>query len=233
MHKEKKILGLVPARGGSKGLPRKNIARVLEKPLIAWTIEEALKSAYIDKVAVSTDDQEIVSIASQYGAEVPFVRPVQLATDTAEMVDVVLHAADFFKARGEEYDIVALLQPTSPLRKVIDIDSSIEMLFDKNAAAIVSVCEAEHHPYKTNVLPANLCMKDFIRREIKSFNRQNYPVFYRLSGVTYTAYIDYIRKNRSFFGAETFAQIVPIERSIDIDRAIDLAVAEAIMRAHL
>jgi len=138
MYKDKKILALIPARGGSKGLPRKNIKPLLGKPLIAWTIEQSLASKYLDKVVVSTEDKEIAEISKKYGAEVPFIRPKELAKDDTPSIDVVLHAIDFLEKK-ELFNIIVLLQPTSPLRTISDIDNSIEFLFSKNAQAIISV----------------------------------------------------------------------------------------------
>ncbi|CEO88250.1 acylneuraminate cytidylyltransferase family protein [Syntrophaceticus schinkii] len=126
MYKGKKILGLIPARGGSKGLPGKNIKPLCGKPLIAWAIEQGLASKYLDKVIVSTDDEEIAKVSRSFGAEVPFMRPGELATDAAKTIDVVVHALEFLKQRGGlEFDYLALLEPTSPLRKNGDIDKSI------------------------------------------------------------------------------------------------------------
>ena len=232
MYKKKSILGLIPARGGSKGIFRKNIKLLLGKPLIAWTIEQTKKSRYIDKVIVSTDDKEIAKISERYGAEVPFMRPKGLATDKAKCLDVVLHAIDFMEEKGEVYDILMLLQPTSPLRAGEDIDNAIKLLFNKNANAIISICEMEHHPYKANTLPPNGCMKKFIKKENLNKNRQELDVFYRENGAIYLAYCDYIRKQRSFFGEKTFAYLMPIGRSIDIDSGIDLKLVEVLKKGR-
>ena len=232
MYKGKNILGLIPARGGSKGLPRKNIKPLLGKPLIAWTIEQALASKYLDRVVVSTDDKEIAEISKKYGAEVPFMRPKELAKDNAKGIDVVLHAIDWLKENDnrKQYDLIILLQPTSPLRTTEDIDKAIELLFLKEAKAIVSVCEVDHHPLWANTLPEDGSMKDFIRREVMNKNRQELPIFYRLNGAIYLAYCDYIKKQKSFFGEKTFAYIMPRERSVDIDDEIDLKLAEILIK---
>jgi len=229
MYKEKTILGLIPARGGSKGLPRKNIRPLLGKPLIAWTIEQALASKYLDMVIVSTDDEKIAEISRKYGAELPFMRPKKLATDEARGIDVVLHAMDQIEENDKPYDLLILLQPTSPLRTSEDIDKAIELLFLKKAQTIVSVCEVDHHPYWSNILPKNGCMKDFIKAEIMNKNRQELPVFYRLNGAIYLAYWDYLKEQKSFLGKETFAYIMLQERSIDINKEIDFKLAEALM----
>ena len=232
MYESKKIIALIPARGGSKGLPRKNIKPLLGKPLIAWTIEQALASKYLDKILVSTDDSEIAKISKNYGAEVPFMRPKELAEDNAKGIDVVLHTIDWLEENDQrkQYDLLMLLQPTSPLRKSEDIDNAIELLFLKEAKAIVSVCEVDHHPLWANTLPENGCMKNFIRKEIMNKNRQELPVYYRLNGAIYLAYCNYIKKCRSFIGKKTFAYIMPKSRSVDIDDEIDFKLVEILIK---
>jgi len=232
MYKGKNILGLIPARGGSKGLPGKNIKPLLGKPLIAWTIGQALASKYLDRVVVSTDNEGIAEISKKYGADVPFIRPKELAEDNAKGIDVVLHAIDWLKKsdRRKQYDLLMLLQPTSPLRKSEDIDKAIELLFLKKAKAIVSVCEVNHHPLWVNTLSEDGCMKDFIRKEIMNKNRQELPVFYRLNGAIYLAYCNYIKEQKSFISNETFAYIMPREMSIDIDSKVDFKLAEILIK---
>lgn len=228
----KKIIGIIPARGGSKGLPRKNILPLLGKPLIAWTIEQANSSKYLEKVFVSTDDEEIAKISKNYGAEVPFIRPKELATDDAKGVDVVMHAIEWLEMNNNFYDLIMLLQPTSPLRTTEDIDNTIELLFSKKAKAIISVCEAEHHPSWTNILPPDDCMKNFLRPEIMNKNRQELPIFYRLNGAIYLAYCCYLKTLRSFFGEETYAYKMHRGSSIDIDNDVDFKFAEFLLEKY-
>jgi len=232
LYKGENILGLIPSRGGSKGLPRKNIKPLLGKPLIAWTIEQALTSKYLDSVVVSTDDEEIAEISKKYGADVPFMRPKELAEDNAKGIDVVLHAMDWVKENDtrKQYDLLMLLQPTSPLRISEDIDKAIELLFLKEAKAIVSVCEVDHHPLWANILPEDGCMKNFIRKEIMNKNRQELPIFYRLNGAIYLSYCNYIKERKSFFGKDTFAYIMPKSRSVDIDDEIDFKLVEILIK---
>jgi CMP-N,N'-diacetyllegionaminic acid synthase len=224
--KEKKIIALIPARGGSKGLPRKNILPFVGKPLIAWTIEQAIASNCLARVIVSTDDDEIAEVAKKYRADVPFIRPKELATDDATASDVISHAVDYLLKHDGPFDILLLLQPTSPLRTSQDIDNAIALLFAKKAKAVVSVCEAEHHPYWSNTLPEDGCMKDFIRPDIMHKNRQELPAFYRINGAIYLTYCDYLQETKSFFGKKTYAYIMPLERSIDIDTKVDFRLAE-------
>lgn len=233
MYKGKKILGLIPARSGSKGLPQKNILPLLGKPLIAWTIEQALASKYLDKVIVSTDNEEIAEIAKKYGAKVPFMRPKELASDDAKSIDVITHAIDWFEVNNDFNELVMLLQPTSPLRTSGDIESAIELLFSRKAQSIVSVCEVDHHPYWANILPVDGCMKDFLRQEYANRNRQELPVFYRLNGAIYLACCNYLKIQKNYFGNETYAYIMPRERSIDIDNEIDFKFAEYLLQRAL
>jgi CMP-N-acetylneuraminic acid synthetase len=149
----KNLLAIIPARGGSKRLPRKNILDLVEKPLISWTIEAALGSKYIDRTIVSTDSQEIADISKKYGADVPFMRSIDLANDESTSIDVVLNLLKKLEEVGELYDYIILLQPTSPLRTTQHIDESVELLQLTNSDAVISVCEAEHSPLWCNVIP--------------------------------------------------------------------------------
>ena len=225
MYQRKKVLAIIPARGGSKRLPRKNILDLNGKPLIAWTIEAALKSKYIDKTIVSTDDKEIADISTKYGAEVPFIRPAHLSTDTASSIDVVFHAVEFLKKNNEQYDIVILLQPTSPLRTTKDINKALEMLNNKTKA-VISVCETDHSPLWSNTLPEDHSMKDFIRPEMRNMRSQDLPKYYRLNGALFISEIDYLFLNSGFYGENTKAFIMPQGRSVDIDTKEDWVHAE-------
>lgn len=230
MYKNKKILALIPARGGSKGIPRKNIKPLLGKPLIAWTIEQGKRSKYIDRIIISTEDEEIAEISKKYGAQAPFLRPKELATDETKGIDVVLHTIEWMKRNNESFDLIMLLQPVSPLRTSEDIDKAVELLFSKNAMAIISVCEVDHHPYWVNRLPENGCMENFLKPEVMNKGRQELTTFYRLNGAIYLAYCDYIAKQKGFFGNESFAYIMPKERSVDIDDEMDFILAEFLMK---
>lgn len=230
MYKNKKILALIPARGGSKGLPGKNIKPLMGEPLIVWTIRQAKNSRYIDNIIVSTDDEEIAEISKKYKAQVPFLRPKELATDDAKSIDAVLHTIGWMKKNNKSFDLIVLLQCTSPFRISEDIDRAIELLFFKKAQAIVSVCKTKHHPYCANKLRENGCMKDFLKPEVINKNRQELPNFYRINGAIYLAYCDYIQKQKSFFSDNTFAYVMPQERSLDIDDEIDFIFAEALAK---
>ena len=224
-----KILYIIPARAGSKGLPGKNIRLLGGKPLIAHSIEAAKASAFKGIVLVSTDSEEIALIGKKFGAEVPFIRPAELSTDSACTVDVLLHAINFYKLQHVFFDYIVLLQPTSPLRTSLDIDTAFQLLAEKNAHAVVTVCESEHHPAWSNVLPENGSMKNFLREEIKGKNRQQLPKSYRLNGAVYISKTDVLEEQKGFIHDGTVACIMPSDRSVDIDNEIDFKLAELLM----
>ena len=218
----KSVLAIIPARGGSKGLPGKNIKELCDKPLIAWTIEQAKSCSDINRIVVSTDDREIAEVAEKYGAEVPFIRPAELANDIATSIDVIFHAINWLKEyKDYRPEYILLLQPTSPLRTREDIDGAIRMLKEKKAQAVVSVCETDHHPWGSNILPEDGNMKDFIRPDILNKRRQDLPVFHELNGAIYLADTDYLHEYNGFLGPDTFAYKMSKERSVDIDSDLD------------
>jgi len=225
MYKGRKILALIPARSESKRLPGKNIKMLAKRPLIAWTIEHAMLSDYVDKIVVSTDDRKIADISERYGAEAPFLRPRKLATDKATSIDVLLHSLDWLKKNKEFYDIVVFLQPTSPLRTGRDIDRAIRLFFSKKAKAVVSVCGVGHSVLWSDTLPKNGCMKDFMKNK-----QDKHKKYYMLNGAIYLVCVDFMRNNRTFLGAKTFAYMMPRERSIDIDNKVDFLVAESLLK---
>jgi len=231
MYNNKKVLAIIPARGGSKRLPGKNIMDLNGKPLIAWTIEAAKKSQYIDKLIVSTDDEKISTISKKYGAEVPFIRPKELSSDTANSIDVIFHAINFYKEKSIEFEYILLLQPTSPLRITKDIDNAFKMI-SNDTKALVSVCETEHSPLWSNTLPDDLSMKDFIRPKIKNKRSQDLPKYYRLNGAIYISKIEYLKENNGFLGKNTKAFIMPQERSVDIDSEVDYEICKIIINKY-
>ena len=223
----KKVLGIIPARGQSKGLPDKNIKELAGEPLIAWTIEEVNKCNIIDKAIISTDSERIADIAKKYGGDVPFLRPKKIATDAAKGVDVIFHAISLYE---KEFDIIAYFQPTSPLRKEKNIKEAFKLFADKNAKAVISVCKSDHSPLWANTLPEDGNMKDFISSEIKNKNRQEIVNYYRLNGAIYISYISYFKKNRGFYGSRTYAYIMSKINSVDIDDIIDFKFAEFLIK---
>jgi len=225
MHQNKTFLAIIPARGGSKRLPRKNILALNGKPLIAWTIDAALKSRYLDKVVVTSDDDEILEIAKQYGSQI-IKRPEEFSNDTATSFSAVKHTLEQY----EPYDYIVLLQPTSPLRTEEDIDRSIEFLFEKEGNAVISVCETDHSPLWTNTLPENNSMENFLCDEIKNSRSQDLETYYRLNGAIYICKTENLLQEESFFLEEkTFAYVMNRENSVDIDEELDFKLVEIII----
>ncbi|GAB1536514.1 acylneuraminate cytidylyltransferase family protein [Geovibrio sp. ADMFC3] len=231
MFQNKSFLAIIPARGGSKRLPNKNILELAGKPLIAWTIEAALKSRYIDEVMVTTDEDVIIDIAERFGAAVPFKRPPELSSDTAGRTEVITHALDFYKTElKKSYDYIIYLQPTSPLRTAEHIDYAVAYMFEKKADAVISVCEVEHPVHWSGVLPNSMDMSRFLSDVAVNSRSQDLPVYYRLNGAIYICDTDKYRKNGCVFLKENiFAYVMPQEASIDIDTLMDFKIAEVFM----
>lgn len=229
MFKNFSIVGIIPARKGSRGLPGKNVKMLAGKPLIAWTAEQASQSRYLDRVIVTTDDAGIARIASGYGAQAPFLRPEKLATSTAKMADVLLHAVEYLRKQGYNYKFIVLLQPTSPLRGAPDIDRAIELFFRKKAGAVVSVCECEHHPRWSYPLSAGGKISGSRASAAAAANRQELPRLYRPNGAVYVAETNYLKKHNGFLGGRTYGYVMPQERSVDIDNIMDFKFAEFLM----
>ena len=221
MLKNKTFLAIIPARGGSKRLPRKNILNLCGKPLISWSIEAGLKSKYIDKVVVSSDDTEILNISNELKVQV-IKRPDELASDTSTSFDAVKHAIDNL----ESYEYILLLQPTSPLRNENHIDKAIEILEEKNADAVVSVCEMNHNLLLSNTLDDSLSMEGFISDNLLNNRSQDLKKHYRLNGAIYLCKTDKLLKEKSFFLKKNiFAYVMNSNNSIDIDRKEDFELA--------
>ncbi|MCU1800325.1 cytidylyltransferase domain-containing protein [Pectobacterium parvum] len=216
---KKSTLAIIPARGGSKRLPRKNVKLLHGKPLIAWTIDAALAAKTIDDVIVSTDDGEIASIARQYGAQVPFIRPASLASDTSTTEDVIRHAVDFMSVKNN-YDKVIILQPTSPLRTAENIDEANLFFDSQNANAVVSVTECEHNPNWINGIDATYSLEGFM--DAKNFRKGK---FYRLNGAMYIIKKELSSDFSVFYKKESFAYIMSNKCSVDIDTEIDFEYA--------
>jgi CMP-N,N'-diacetyllegionaminic acid synthase len=222
MYKSKTFLAIIPARGGSKRLPRKNILNLAGKPLIAWSIEAGLNSEYIDKVIVTSDDDEILEISRKFGADI-IKRPDELASDTATTFDAIKHTID----NCEKYDYIVLLQPTSPLRNEKHIDDAIELLESQNADAIISVCEMDHSPLWSNILPKDLSMKNFLREEVLNKRSQDLEKYYRINGAIYICKTDkLLEENTLFLKDNIFAYIMDKKYSVDIDDEFDFKFAE-------
>jgi len=226
MHKGKTYLAIIPARGGSKRLPRKNLLDLNGKPLVAWSIEAGLNSKYIDKVVVTSDDADILNIAKYYGV-LSINRPIELSSDTATTFDAVEHAIENIKY----YDYIVLLQPTSPLRTEWHIDKAIEFLINKEADAIVSVCEMDHSPLWSNTLDDTLSMAEFLTKSIKNKRSQDLDSYYRINGAIYICDTKKLLKEKGFFiENRIYAFKMDGETSIDIDNEIDFQLADLILK---
>ncbi|MFB5142350.1 acylneuraminate cytidylyltransferase family protein [Vibrio diabolicus] len=222
----KKVIAVIPARGGSKRLPGKNIRQLGDKPLIAWSIEAAKTSKYIDRVIISTDCEDIANIAQRYGGDVPFLRPQELSGDTAGSNGVILHALEHI---DESFDYVVLLQPTSPLRKAEDIDILLES-FDEKTEGVVSVCPCEHSPLWANTLPDDMTMGNFFPESVIGKRSQDLPDYYRLNGSIYAFKVDsFVENNGIFYSDKVKAYNMPVERSVDIDTIVDFHIAEVLL----
>ncbi len=219
----------IPARSGSKGLKDKNIKELCGKPLLAYSIEAAKESGKFDVIHVSTDSEEYADIARRYGADVPFLRTKELASDTASSRDAVLYSLEEYKKRGEEFDRMMVLQPTSPLRTVDDIVNAYNTFEKKNANTVISVCEVDHPPMWSNILTDDGNMVHFAETD-KENRRQDLAQYYRLNGAIFLSKVDYYLKETSLYKEKCFAYIMPKERSVDIDDAFDFFMAESIMK---
>jgi CMP-N,N'-diacetyllegionaminic acid synthase len=226
MHKGKTYLAIIPSRGGSKRLPRKNLLDLNGKPLVSWSIEAGLNSKYIDKVAVTSDDADILNIAKSYGV-LSINRPTELSSDTATTFDTVEHAIENINY----YDYIVLLQPTSPLRTEWHIDKAIEFLIYNDADAIVSVCETDHSPLWSNTLDDTLSMVGFLNKSFKNKRSQDLDIYYRINGAIYICDTKKLLKEKGFFiENEIYAYKMDREASIDIDNAIDFLLADLILK---
>lgn len=219
----KKVLGIIPARGGSKGVPGKNIRIVAGKPLIAWTIEEAKKSKYLDRLILSSDDSEIIKVAEEWNLEVPFVRPADLARDDTPGIDPVLHALEGLPG----FDYVVLLQPTSPLRTVEDIDECIELCLEFEAPSCVSVTEPDKGPYLMYTLEGQNLRP--LMNESSFYRRQDMPKILALNGAVYVANVDWLIENEALVGEDTVHYEMPKDRSVDIDEELDFKIVQCLL----
>jgi len=225
VYKSKTFLAIIPARGGSKRLPRKNVLDLAGKALIAWSIEAGLNSKYIDEVIVSSDDDEILEVAKKFGANI-IQRPDELASDTATTFDAIKHTIE----NSKKYDYIILLQATSPMRNEIHIDEAIKLLESKNVDAVVSVCEMDHSPLWSNTLDESLSMQGFLKDEVLNKRSQDLEKYYRLNGAIYICKTDKLLEEESFFIKENIlAYKMDRKSSIDIDEEIDFKMAEVLI----
>jgi CMP-N,N'-diacetyllegionaminic acid synthase len=226
MLSDKSILALITARGASKRVPGKNLVDIGGKPLIAWTVEAAQKSKYIDRVILSSDATDIIDVAEEFGCEVPFRRPVELATDTTSSAEVIIHALDNIE---EEYDYLVLLQPTSPFRIAEDIDDCLEVCIKRNAPSAVSLNLSDKPPAWMYTLDTDGGIQAVTNEGSEATRKQDIPDVYVLNGAVFVSSIEHFRKAKSFLGPETLGLPMPAERSIDIDTSFDVSLARALI----
>lgn len=229
MYKEKSFIAIIPARSGSKGLVDKNIKIIAGKHLIGYTIEAAIKSAVFDKIIVSTDSDQYAAISRTYGAECPYLRPNEISKDESSTADVIEYILEKELELGNEYDYFCLLQPTSPLRNEINIVEATDLLIDKDAKSIVSVCEAEHSPALMNFLPESLNMNNFISVQ-NNKRRQELGKYYRLNGAIYICNSKFFLEEKNFYGSDSYAHIMDKRNSVDIDDIFDFKYAEMLLK---
>ncbi len=230
MENEQNNIALITARGGSKTLPAKNLRVFGGKPMTVWSIEAALKCPKIRKVYVSTDSPQIREVCLAAGAQVPFLRPTELATDTSHSIEVIMHFLDWAQTNHVPIDTLTLLQPTSPLRTSEDLRGALDLFYETGASSVVSVTASKWPPEMLLRLNPDCDLGHFIPQTML---RQQQETWYQLNGALYVARPETLRKTKSFFGPRTRAYIMPKERSVDIDDAIDFTIAEALLRADV
>lgn len=226
-----KCLGIIPARGGSKGIPHKNIVDLGGKPLIAWTIESAKNSAVFDRLIVSTDDEEIAAISRLYGAEVPFLRPAEISRDDTSSLAVVLHTLAYCDALGWQPDTVVLLQPTSPFRSAQDIQASVALLDTSGNDSVVSVVEVEHSPYLSFTITQDKQLTPMFS-EFPPVRRQDYGRCVRPNGAIYAVRAARLRQGLDWYSGRVLSYEMPDDRSLDIDTPWQLSLARLVAAAQ-
>ena len=222
-------LAVIPARSGSKGLPNKNIKVLAGKPLLAYTVLAAKESGLFDEICLSTDSAEYARIGLEYGANVPFMRSPELSGDTVDSWAVVREVLQKYREAGREFDTVALLQPTSPLRTAQDIVSAYQLFASRNARAVVALSETEDSPLLCNKLPADSSLSGFLNI-CENGPRQRQGAFYRVNGAIYIARTPFIESIVNLYQAGCYGYVMPKERSVDIDDEMDFFIAQALMQ---
>ena len=225
MISNKKILAVIPARGGSKGIPKKNIKEIAGRPLIAWTIEAAKQSKYIDKIILSSEDEEIISVAKKLGCEVPFIRPPKLSKDEVPGIAPLLHAVEMLP----DYDYVVLLQPTSPLRTNKDIDGCIEFCIPNRSKSCVSITVSDKNPYWMYYADDRKKLKPFVSDGTQISYRQELPTIYTLNGAIYILECKWLTTNKILIAEDTIGYEMDQESSIDIDYPFQFHIADLLL----
>jgi len=232
-HKNK-ILGLILARGNSKGIKEKNIAKLCGKPLIAWTIKSALKSKMLTDIVLSTDSVKIAKIGKKFGAQVPFLRPSKYSKDNTPSIDAIEHAIKWLRKEGKNYNFIVLLEPTSPLRDHFDIDQALRKMFSKGAESLVSVSKTKSfnpaYLYKKSRNEKIKPLKFYNKFSKKNIRRQDLEPVYLLGGIIYISKISTLLKKRTFCHRNTLVYEIPKWKSFEIDDSLDLMLTSTIMQ---
>ncbi|MFA6410511.1 MAG: acylneuraminate cytidylyltransferase family protein [Candidatus Buchananbacteria bacterium] len=233
MTKKLKILAVIPARGGSQSIKKKNIKKLGRHPLLAYTVFQAKKSKLLTDVVVSSDDLQIINIAKKYGAQAPFVRPKNLATSKALAVPTIQHAVSFMENKsGQKYDYVLMLQPTCPFTLALDVDGAIKKLIKTKADSVISVVEVGPvHPWRMKKIVGDHLV-DYSAEAIENMPRQNLPKIYIRSGDVYATKRDVLMKQNTFKGKDSRPFIIPLERAMNIDSISDFWLAEKMLENH-
>ena len=230
MYKVPKVLGIIPARSGSKEIPNKNIISVGSKHLISWTISAAKKAKLLDRIIISTDSKKYYSIFEKYNVEIPFLRPKKLSTDQAKSEDVVIHALNWLWKNEKYYpDYVLYLQPTSPMRTSGDIDESIKIAQTKKADSVVSVELSNRHPYFMKKIDSNGLISHYEKQKSLTPRRQELDPIYVLNGAIFLVRTKPFSKSKNWYGGRCYPYIMPSDRSIEIDSLYDLHVADLLL----
>ncbi len=228
MYGNKSFIAIIPARGGSKGLFKKNITVVNGKPLIQYTIDEALSSKYLDKVIISTDDPHIAEVARSCGAETPFMRPKKLASDESKIIDCLIYTVNELRNIGLEYDYVVLLQPTQPLRRCFHIDAAIEKIVESNENSLVSVSVVKENPILMRTMNKDGVLKSLLNQN-STIRRQNFPIFYKVNGAIYINKQDNNFNESTSLNDNKLAFIMDIKYDLDIDEPQDIEIFKKIL----
>ena len=236
MYKKKKIIAIIPARGGSKGLLNKNIKKISEKPLIYWTLKRVKESKLIDKYFISTDSIKIKNVCEKIGFDIPVLRPSEFAEDDSPSSGVVIHALDYFKKLSLKFDYVVLLEPTSPLRKPDDIDNAIKKLIDDQSSdTLVSLGEVhmEHPSITKKIKTKERHISPFVEEEKVFFQRQQFQKAYFPYGVVYIAKTNYFRNKKTFYSEKTLPFFIERWQNYEIDDQIDFDINELLIKKYL
>lgn len=234
MINDKKVLVIVPARSGSKGLKNKNILQIEGKPLLGWPITAALKSKYVDEVVLSTDSEEYKKIGLDQGAKVPFLRPNEFSGDKVASIDVILHCIEWLEGQSKVFDILVLLEPTSPMTETIDIDKALEKLVSSpNSTSIVGVSKAEcNHPTFAYTKDKKSLLRPFINQTGQAVRRQELGDAFYLDGSLYISCIEALKKERTFYTENTIGFEFPKWKAFEIDDKVDFEIVKLLMKKY-